>query len=198
MADEQTQPGAPDATPPAGVDPATAPADPAAATVTTNAPGAIVTSAVSSPSTVPAGTEHEAAPALDPGQEPSKASPSSVMPGDDGYVSSRPLLMIGAAGDEVAELGYLLAAHGYENAISQGQAAAPPILDDALMRVVVQFQQANGIDPWAADGPAAPVLTSREHYGVVDAATWSALLGYQPKAAAVGSEIAEGIGGPTS
>jgi hypothetical protein len=177
--EHQDQPGAPDPMP-AGVDPATA--DPA------------------SPSTVPAGTEHEAGPALDPGQATEQRSPATVTPApaaaetasDEGYVSSRPLLMIGAAGDEVAELGYLLAAHGFPNAISEGAAAAPPILDDALMRTVVEFQQANSINPYEAEGDGAPILR-QGHLGVVDARTWEALLGYKPKLLAPGAAIAADV-----
>jgi hypothetical protein len=178
----QEQPGAP------GVDPAAADAPPI--------PGE------ASPSTVPPGNEPEAAPTRDPGQEPDLRSPAAapaaavVSPSaaaGEGYSSSRPLLMIGAAGAEVAELGYLLAAHGFENAVSKGEAAAPPILDDALMRTVVEFQQANDVDPWkttGSDNPnEAPILRAG-HLGVVDARTWEALLGYQPKQAAPGSELA--------
>jgi hypothetical protein len=182
--DEQhhDQPGAP------GVDPAVADAPP------------IPDEA--SPSTVPTGNEPEAAPTRDPGQHPDLRSPAAapaaavVSPSaaaGEGYSSSRPLLMIGAAGAEVAELGYLLAAHGFENAVSKGEAAAPPILDDALMRTVVEFQQANDVDPWkttGSDNPnEAPILRAG-HLGVVDARTWEALLGYQPKQAAPGSELA--------
>jgi hypothetical protein len=112
---------------------------------------------------------------LDPGT-------SAPRPADDeggGYVSSKPLLMIGAAGPDVAELGHLLAEHGFENAVSRGTADAPPVLDDALMAVVVAFQQDNGLDPWAreSDDATAPPLLRRDHSGVVDARTWEALLG---------------------
>lgn len=99
--------------------------------------------------------------------------------GDTGYVSAKPLLMIGAAGPDVAELGHLLAEHGYENRISHGTADAPPVLDDELMALVILFQQANGIDPWGPEGDGAtnPALLRRDHSGVVDARTWEALLG---------------------
>lgn len=98
-----------------------------------------------------------------------------------GFVCSKPILMIGAAGDEVAELGHLLAKHGFANAISQGKAAAPPVLNDALMQIVTDFQQANGLNPWEAEnGEGQPTLRSA-HLGIVDARTWEALLGYQPK-----------------
>jgi hypothetical protein len=126
---------------------------------------------------------------LDPG-----AAPPPPADGGDGYVSSKPLLMIGAAGPDVAELGHLLAEHGYENAISRGTADAPPALDDALMAIVVAFQQDQGIDPWARDGDDAtnPPLLRRDHSGVVDARTWEALLGYAPKVLREGDRVREG------
>lgn len=107
---------------------------------------------------------------------------------EGGYSSSRPLLMVGAAGPEVAELAFLLAKAGYSNAIVEGKADAPPTLDDALMADVVEFQAANGIDPWASDGPNAPIIR-RDHSGVVDARTWEALLGYKPVQTRAGSEV---------
>lgn len=167
MSEHQQEPGTP------GVDPA--------AVDTPPAPG--------SPSTAATGDEHDAAPVLDPGQAAETRSPATLTPPaartasaedeGEGYVSAKPLLLIGAAGDEVAELGWLLAGHGFTNAVSEGQAAAPPILDDALMRVVVDFQQKNGINPWEAEAPAAPIIT-QAHMGIVDARTWEALLGYRP------------------
>lgn len=103
----------------------------------------------------------------------------------EGFVSSKPLLMIGAAGPDVAELAHLLAEHGYSNAIVEGKGDFPPVLDDALMAQVIDFQQANGIDPWGqepGDGvnPVNPPLVRRDHSGVVEARTWEALLGYAP------------------
>jgi hypothetical protein len=184
----QEQPGTP------GVDPATTDPPPAI-----GPPGAAAADPAS-PSTAPTGDEHAAAPALDPGQDPELRSPATVTSPDtptadaegEGYVSAKPLLLIGAAGDDVAELGWLLAGHGFANAISEGQAAAPPILDDALMRVVVDFQQKNGINPWEAEAPAAPIIT-QAHMGIVDARTWEALLGYRPAVTPTGKP-AEGEG----
>lgn len=103
----------------------------------------------------------------------------------EGFVSSKPLLMIGAAGPDVAELAHLLAEHGYSNAIADGAGGFPATLDDALMAQVVDFQQANGIDPWGqepGDGinPVNPPILRRDHSGVVEARTWEALLGYAP------------------
>lgn len=129
--------------------------------------------------------------AVDPATAPDApaAAPSGVTK-ESGFVSARPLLMVGAAGDEVAELGYLLAGHGFPNAISEGQAAAPPILDDALMRVVVEFQAAKGIDPKIAEPGGGPVVsTNVVSIGVVDARTWEALLGYQHKVTPVGMPV---------
>lgn len=121
---------------------------------------------------------------------------STPQPADDqgGYVSSKPLLMIGAAGPDVAELGHLLAEHGFDNAISRGTADAPPVLDDALMAIVVAFQQDQGIDPWAreSDDSPNPPLLRRDHSGVVDARTWEALLGYAPKVIREGDRVREG------
>ena len=130
-----------------------------------------------------------AAPAVDPGQTTDQQSAGTAAePADTGFVSAKPLLMIGAAGDDVAELGYLLAGHGFPNLISQGKASAPPILDDALMQIVVDFQAANGINPWASEGSGAPAFNKQVHIGVVDARTWEALLGYQPKVIANGAQ----------
>jgi hypothetical protein len=193
--ERQDQPGTP------GVDPATEPAPvpgaPAPATPDTPAPGTsgtVVTDpaanapsgAVISPSTTATGLEHAAGPSHDPGQDAERAGEGG------GFSSARPLLMIGAAGDEVAELGWLLAGHGFENAISKGQAAAPPILDDALMRVVVDFQQKNGIDPWKAENDEGAPLLHGGLLGVVDARTWEALLGYQHKVTPAGQPAEAG------
>jgi hypothetical protein len=107
----------------------------------------------------------------------------------EGFSSSKPILMVGAAGDDVAELGYLLAEHGFPNAVSEGTAEAPPILDDALMRAVVEFQQANGINLFEPiGGEGLPVLRQGVHTGAVEAHTWTALLGYQPKVVPAGAK----------
>lgn len=111
------------------------------------------------------------------GAAPAAASSSST---PTGFVSTKPILMIGAAGDDVAELGYLLAGHGFTNAISEGKASAPPMLDDALMKIVVDFQAAKGIDPYAGENGGSPAFNRQAHIGVVDARTWEALLGYAP------------------
>jgi peptidoglycan hydrolase-like protein with peptidoglycan-binding domain len=120
---------------------------------------------------------------------PLVTEPDAKSSDDSGFSSSKPILMVGAAGDDVAELGYLLAAHGFPNAVSEGTAEAPPILDDALMRAVVEFQQANGINLFAPiGGEGLPVLREGVHTGAVDAHTWAALLGYQPKVVPAGAK----------
>lgn len=101
--------------------------------------------------------------------------------------------MIGAAGPDVAELAHLLAEAGYSNSIVEGKADFPPTLDDALMAIVLDFQRANGIDPWApsGDGPGAnPPLLRRDHSGVVEARTWELLLGYAPHQLREGERVA--------
>jgi hypothetical protein len=130
---------------------------------------------------------HEAAPAFDPGQSTERQSPSTE-PASTGFSSARPFMTIGAAGDDVAELGHLLAAAGFTNAVSEGKSGAPPILNDALMEVVRQFQEANGINPWQAENGEGQPLSS-QHLGCVDARTWEALLGHQPAFVATGAQV---------
>lgn len=121
-------------------------------------------------------------------QQPTEQQPAAASD-ETGFVSARPILMVGAAGDDVAELGFLLAGHGFPNAVSTGQADAPPILDDALMRAVVAFQAANGINPTAPEGDgSAGYNAAQTEIGVVDARTWEALLGYQHKVTPVGAQ----------
>jgi peptidoglycan hydrolase-like protein with peptidoglycan-binding domain len=121
---------------------------------------------------------------------PAATSTSSPTPADSvatpgtpvdegGYSSAMPLLMIGAAGEFVELLALALADNGYGNDIADGRGSFPPVLDDALMRQVVDFQHEHGIDPWSQTSPDAtnPPVVRRDHSGVVDAATWEALLG---------------------
>jgi hypothetical protein len=92
----------------------------------------------------------------------------------DGYVSARPLLMVGAFGPVVSELAHALADAGYANKVAAGR--SQPLLDDELMRVVQQFQDDNEIAPHRPQGEAAPLVPGRDrHSGVVEAATWDAL-----------------------
>jgi hypothetical protein len=109
------------------------------------------------------------------------AEPAGLLPGE-GFVNAYPLLMVGDGGAVVAELAHLLALAGYDNAIARGE--SEPVLDDDLMRLVIEFQQANGIDPWKATskerGANPPILSSNQS-GVVDAYTWAALLGGAPE-----------------
>lgn len=101
-------------------------------------------------------------------------TPTTPQSEGDGYVSSRPLLMVGAAGAIVAELAHALEAAGYPNKIAAGE--AQPVLDDELMRLVQQFQDDQGIAPHRPQGEAAPLVPGRDrHSGVVDALTWQAL-----------------------
>jgi hypothetical protein len=125
--------------------------------------------------------EHETAGGMGHYLEPGR--PEYPVEGDGGYASAKPLLMQGAAGPDVAELGHLLADHGYPNAISKGTADAPPVLDDELMATVIAFQRDNGIDPWSREGADAtnpPLLRQNVHQGIVDARTWEALLDEAP------------------
>jgi peptidoglycan hydrolase-like protein with peptidoglycan-binding domain len=97
-----------------------------------------------------------------------------------GYVVSKPILSTGDYGHDVAYLAHLLAANGHDNAVAAG--LRQPVLDDELMRMVREFQDASGIDPagpqhgFDASGPAAAPLIRRDAEGIVDAATWAALL----------------------
>lgn len=101
----------------------------------------------------------------------------SDQPTQRGYASARPQLGVGSGGPDVAELAQLLAAAGYPNPIAEG--LAPAVLDDRMMRLVRDFQEAHDIDPGtASDGAALPQIP-RDHAGIVDAATWDALGGRQ-------------------
>jgi hypothetical protein len=96
-------------------------------------------------------------------------------PAGDGYVSALPILVVGAAGPDVQRLANLLQLAGHENAVAKGE--RQPILDDALMATVREFQDASDHDPRRAEAGAERAPYRRDHGGVVDARTWERLYG---------------------